>query len=64
MSKHHSLNSYSVHLRASPVDKTNFIKKNEFGSFANANFNGGMYHPKWTTVDKPSPITKEMDMLA
>jgi hypothetical protein len=39
-------------------DKANFKRKNEFGSFANANFNGGMYAQCWTMIDKPESIQK------
>lgn len=44
---------YRVVERSGVVDKTNFKKKNEFSSFAAANFNGGMFLPTWTMVDKP-----------
>lgn len=34
--------------------KTHNKKKNEFSSFTNAKFSGGMFLPTWTMVDKPS----------
>jgi hypothetical protein len=49
---------FRVHRRAVKPDKVNFKRKNEFGSFANANFNGGMYSQCWTMIDKPESIQK------
>ena len=40
-------------LRAQKPDKSNFKKKNQFASFANAKFANGMFLPMWTMIDTP-----------
>jgi hypothetical protein len=45
-----------VHNKASKPDKANYKRKGEFGSFANAKHNGGMFAPTWTMIDKPDLV--------